>query len=286
MWIELNSSPISPSVPALPVGNRAFLFGEGIFETLRADGGKISFLKEHLDRLYRSARFFEIPLPTRQSLTAQVTQRVAQLAYPLASVKLVASASGESLRLPQAVQEAPSTRIPQLLLTVSPAPLPSARDYRSGIAWVEIKGVKGELPPLSSHKTTASLTHLLARRELAKTGAFEGVLESPHGFISEGTASNLFWVKGGIVYTPALASGCLPGVTRRAILVLCRRHSLPHREVLSPLQAIAEAEEAWMANSLIEILPAVSLNGKTIGRGKPGPFYKKIQQLYRDMERY
>ena len=121
----------------------------------------------------------------------------------------------------------------------------------------------------------------MARHEVEKKGVWEGILLNPAGHLSEGSISNLFWAVGNTVYTPSLAAGCLPGVTRYLFITSLRAAGIPCREVSALPAVLSNASEVMITNSLFEILPVVAIDGTPVGNGRPGPFFKKMTQLYR-----
>lgn len=271
-----NGTPTLLTDKALPVLDRSYLYGEGLFETFRSYKGKIPFLDAHLDRFYHGAKFLGLQAPPRQRIKAIVYALVKRQRTPDAYIKLVLSAQGSNIRLSKA-QEASVN----LAAYLEPFKRYSPELYRTGIAATLIESVRNDAPPLCWYKTTNYLTKVIARREVEKKGVWEGLLCNPEGFLSEGSISNLFWTANRTLYTPSLAAGCLPGVTRATFLRALRSAGIPCREVRALPQTLENADEILITNSLFEVLPVVTLDGQAVGKGKPGPLFKKMRRLYR-----
>jgi len=134
-------------------------------------------------------------------------------------------------------------------------------------------------------KTTSRLASVLARREARERGGFEAILVDASGCLTEGTSSNLFLVGGGRLRTPRIRDGSLPGITREAVIELARAAGIPVAEERLPADRLPEADEAFLTNTSWEVLPVVSVDGRTIGAGSPGPVTRVLLARYRALMR-
>ena len=131
-------------------------------------------------------------------------------------------------------------------------------------------------------KSTNFLNNILAKIESIKAGAYEGILLNWEGYVAEGTISNIFLVKKGIVTTPSLETGILEGVTRDLVMHLARKARIPVREALIKPKDLADADECFLTNTTVEVLPVTSVNCEAVGNGSPGAITKTLHAAYRE----
>lgn len=282
MWVHLNGRLVAEEEARISVFDRGLLFGDGIFETMRAVAGRVFRLERHVRRLERSAGSIGLDLPWR-------SDRIASLIDALL----------ESNRLSEARIRLTVTRglgrpgdfvgtdsPPTVIVTAAPfQPLP-ARDHVEGVA-VSIVG-RCAIPHASidaSIKSISRLASVLARREARGKGAHEAILLDGAGCVTEGTASNIFLVEGGALITPPAPEGSLPGITREAILELARESGRTAREEPVPSGRLHAAEEIFLTNTSWEVLPVTRIDGRAVSGGRPGPATSALLDLYRSLLR-
>lgn len=134
--------------------------------------------------------------------------------------------------------------------------------------------------PICRHKSGNRLPYRQAAREMAQKGAKEGVLLSPDGYLVDGTTSNFFWVRDGVVMTPSLDLGGLPGITRQEVLDLAMAEGMPVEAGKYTPDSIFTADEAFCTNALIGVLPITAWNQRPIGSGRPGPITTHLRHVY------
>jgi branched-chain amino acid aminotransferase len=257
--------------------DRGFLYGDGLFETVRVYGGRPFGLGEHLVRLARSSRVFRIPFEEKLAHWTPRVRRVLAangLADADAAVRLTVSRGAGPLGyLPQ-----PSLR-PTTLLTATPLDTRIAPAQERGVAvcFFPFQLVIGTLP---SHKTLHYLPAVLGKMIASGKGAWEALYLSADDTVLEGTTSNLFAVHAGVLTTPPLR-GILPGVTRKVVGTLARRARLAIVERPLTRDELLRADEVFLSASTIEILPVTRIERRTIGRGVPGPITRDLQERYR-----
>ena len=142
---------------------------------------------------------------------------------------------------------------------------------------------RNETSPLSRIKSLNYLDNLLAREDARRHGADEAILLNTRGFVAEGSASNVFLVQQGSLLTPGVESGALPGITRRVVLELVSAVGLEPVESEIEMSVFGDASEAFLTNSVVEIMPLTSLDGRPVGPGRPGPVTRRLQRLYREL---
>jgi branched-subunit amino acid aminotransferase/4-amino-4-deoxychorismate lyase len=262
-------------------------YGDGLFETMKATCGKPLFLKEHLKRLLKSAKALRMdpaalaPFVEAVDIGAiQALLRKNRLDKEDASVKLLVTRGVDK-----------GGHLPSKDL-VPTAVIVTKRIDAQRLAGLKKKGcsaitVESPSPALPGVKSLNYLSSVLARISAEKRGAFEALF-SHNGLITEGSSTNIFVVKGGLVTTPPLgrsfSTGPLPGVIRGEIIKLARRNSIHLSEVQLTTETLIEADEAFLTNSISGVVPLVRVNGSRIGAGRPGPMTARLQRLLEALE--
>lgn len=267
-----------PEASGVSPMDRGFALGDGLFETLRVYEGRPFQLAAHLRRL-------------EEGLERMGLHRPAELVLPwvregIDAVLREPEAANEALRI--SVTRGPGA--PGLRPPPDPEPtvVVSAVGYEPELAWYRdglsaaITGGRVNEGALSAGlKQLGYLEFVMAREEAARRGAQDALLLNAQGHLAEGSASNLFVVRGDIVRTPGLEEGVLPGVTRAVVLELARRQDIPVREEPLPRSVLQDATEVFLTSSLRELVPVVEVDGRPVGDGRPGPVWRHLSQLYR-----
>lgn len=255
------------------------LFGESIFETMRAYSGRIFRLDAHFDRMRRSL----VELGWR-SAGDPVVMAMTGLREVLSAPML---ANWGDLRIRITVFNAgdPSGfedgfHSFQWAVQAMPYTPPAAHTYANGIAAIATQVRIEPQAVWSRHKTGNRLAYRQAAREMAQKGAKEGILLSAEGYLVDGTMSNFFWVQDGVIMTPPLALGCLPGITRQEVLDLAMAEGMPVEAGKYTPDSIFAAQEAFCTNALIGVLPVTVWNQRPIGSGRPGPITTHLSYAY------
>lgn len=261
----LNGEFLSPGEARVPALDAGFLFGDGLFETLRTYGGRPFLLRAHLERLCAGARALDIPLPSELDNVACAV--VARSGLPDCTVRLTVT------------RGVAGAGTPTVLVTALPLRAWPARVYeegaRAGWLWPRSAGRPGP-----SVKSTSYQWALLGRREAEARGWNEGLfLDGAGTHVTEGSATNLFAVVDGNVWTPPVEA-CLPGVTRAEVLRLARQEGMAVREAPLPVDVVSRADEVFLTSSLAELVPVTQLDGKPVGRGAPGPVGRALRAAY------
>jgi branched-chain amino acid aminotransferase len=253
--------------------DRGFQLGDGVFETLRARGGRPTELDEHVARLRRSADGLAIPLPADvgERLAGAIDELLAAegLAGPDgdASVRITASRGvffGRGLLPPD---EHPDATIVVQAWPVPPTP---AAHLEEGLHLVGSRVRRDPENPLSALKTTSRADYVYARVEARNAGADDALFLTTDGFLSEATSANVFLVRGAELATPALGCAILPGTTRSWILRWAGDVGLRAMEAWLTTRDLADADEAFISSSVAGILPVTRFDGAPIGDGRPG----------------
>jgi len=281
--IYLNGSLVPRTGARVSVFDHGFLYGYGLFETMRAYHGKIFLMERHIKRLLGSAEAIglgdglagiDLNKACRDTLKANKLED--------ARLRLTVT-SGESDALPWAG----TGGTPTVVVTARPyTPFP-AEKYNQGFR-VGISSVRRcAQSSISGVKSVNYLVSVLARNEAAAHGLDEALLLNEDGYIAEGGGCNVFFVKSSRLVTPSLESGILPGITREVVIELADELGIIVTEGTVGLGIIKQCDEAFLTNSMIEIMPLTAVNDGTgntvtIGTGKPGEVTRKLITAYKE----
>ncbi len=277
--VYLNGSLIPRSQARISALDYGFLYGFGLFETMRAYGGRVFRLDRHLSRLTRSAEMLGIPIEAPELKGAVMdTLRANKLGD--ARIRITISI-GEGGMVPD-----PSTcQKPTVLILASDYQPSPEQVYEKGFRAIVSSIRRNSQSPLSRLKSTNYLESMLARQEARAAGADEALCLNDKGLLAEASMSNIFLVADGTLKTPGQESGILPGITREAVLELASQSGIDTLEWDISMEELSQAREAFFTNSLIEIMPLTELDGKPIGSGKPGAITKRLMAAYKRLVR-
>jgi len=282
--IYLNGRLIPRSKAKLSPFDHGFLYGYGLFETMRAYQGHIFRLDRHLARLRRSAQSLGLThsilhvVEGKQSLETACMATLEVNKLKDARLRLTVSA-GEGDMTPD-----PSTcPSPTVLITAQHlVPLPPEKyetGFKAAIAFLR----RNSQSPLSRLKSTCYMENILALMAARAAGCDEAILLNEQGYLAEGSTTNIFLASNGELITPSLESGVLPGITREAVLEIARAANIKTMERQVELKELIEAEEAFVTNSILELMPLTWFEGKPVGTGKPGQLSKELLAAYRKL---
>jgi len=279
--VYLNGSFVSKEQARVSIFDHGFLYGDGLFETMRAYEGKVFCLDRHLKRLLSAIRLLRMPISYGyRELEDAVysTLRVNGLAEAYVRLTVWRGEGGRGLDPDSCV----ASNVAIIAREFIPYPEGS---YKRGFKAVIVDIRQNRLSPLSRLKSLNFLNNILARMEAKARGADEGLMLNDKGHITEGTVCNLFLVLQRRLLTPSLGSGVLPGITREIILEIAKSQGIKTIETEISPSRLKAAEEAFLTNSLMEVMPLTSVDGKMIGTGLPGPVTRWISRLYQEFIR-
>lgn len=265
------------------VFDRGFLYGDSVFETLRTYGGKPYALKEHLERLERSARSVLIPLDFDPSLLVEeVTSAVRGAGYEESVIRIVVTRgvmSGLGLDLEL------SSRPTRVVIVIPLTPPPEAT-YEDGVAAITYPAQRvADGTQASGAKVGNYLVAVLARDLAKKRGAEEALIVDGRGRVVEGATSNLFWVRGERLLTPPESLGILVGITRGRVLKLAAALGIQAEEAMLSADELAQVDELFVCSSVREIVPLVRIDGAMVGNGRPGATTRRLIAAFRKLTR-
>jgi len=236
-------------------------------------------LEHHLQRLFLSLEYLKFPIPfSFVSLKEAIYKTIEANQLEDAYIRLNVT-RGEGATVPD-----PTTCTSPNLIIIT-------REYVPYSPALYQKGYKGKVvhvrpsphTPSVTMKTLNFLNHIIAKMEAKESGFNEAIMVNTDGFVTEGTVSNIFMLKGDLLCTPAKEVGLLPGITRQAILEIADARELKTKESKITLNELLEADEAFLTNSLIEIMPLVEVDGLPIGKGTPGPLTQELMSCYKKL---
>ncbi|MCL4316503.1 MAG: D-amino acid aminotransferase [Gammaproteobacteria bacterium] len=278
--VYLNGKFLPLDQAFVPVLDRGFIFGDGVYEVIPAYGGKLFRLAEHLARLDHSLSGVRIANP------------LSHTAWEKMLVDLIGKNAGGGntdqyiyLQVTRGVAKRdhafPKGVTPTVFAMSNPLPPIPESCATQGIAAVTLDDIRWKYCHI---KAITLLPNILLRQEAVDKGATEAILVRD-GEVTEGAASNLFIVKNSTVITPPKGPLLLPGITRDLILELAAQHGIAWREAAISERALREADEVWLTSSTKEIMPVTRLDDAVIGGGKPGPMWQRMNTLFQDYKR-
>jgi len=276
--VWFNGAIVPVDEAKVSVLDRGFLYGDGIFESMRAYDTRVLKLDEHLDRFLASAGELQIPVPCSAATLAEaVDELIAANGLDDAYVRLALSrgVGGHRLSLDGEFR-------PTLVMTARPfTPYPK-ECYRQGMTGVTAGFHTSPDSPVLRHKSANYLENILAKDAAEREGAGEAIFVNAHGHVTEGTVSNVFVVEGEETVTAPVSEGLLPGITRAMVLAdLAPALGLSCREEAFGLGRLFQADEVFLTNSLMEIMPIATIDDVKIGGRVPGQITRELMAAYR-----
>jgi len=275
--VYLNGSLIPRSQARISALDYGFLYGFGLFETMRAYGGQVFRLDSHLNRLAHSAEILGLPI---QALDLKGAVRDTIQANKLSDARVRITISiGEGGMVPDS---SACTQPTVLILAGHYKPYPK-QIYEKGFRAVVSSIRRNSQSPLSRLKSANYLENMLAKQEARAAGVDEAICLNEKGFLAEASMSNIFLVNDGILRTPGEESGILPGITRKVVLELASQLGINTFEQDIRLDELFQAQEAFLTNSLMEIMPLTEINGKPVGSGEAESVTRRLMANYKKL---
>jgi branched-chain amino acid aminotransferase group I len=277
--VYLNGSLMPRSQARISALDYGFLYGFGLFETMRAYEGQVFLLDRHLSRLARSAEILGLPIGV-SDLEEAVMATIQANQLSEARIRISISIGEGGMAPDPSTCQKPTV----LVLAGHYQPYPE-QVYQKGFRAVVSSIRRNSQSPLARLKSANYLESILARQEARKAGADEALCLNEKGLLAEASMSNIFLVTNGTLRTPGQGSGILPGITREVVLELASQLGINTLERDTRLEELFHAQEAFLTNSLIEVMPLTEIDGKPIGSGRPGSLTKRLMVAYKEMVR-
>jgi branched-chain amino acid aminotransferase len=277
MKIYIDGKFYSESNAKVSVFDHGLLYGDGVFEGIRAYNGRVFKLKEHIDRLYSSAKaiLLDMPLTAAEMMKATVeTVRANQLRD--CYVRLIVTRGVGSLGL-----NPRSCKKPSVIIIAGKIQLYPAEYYQRGLDIVTVpttRNLHNSINP--AIKSLNYLNNILAKIEANNAGMEEAIMLNAEGFVAECTGDNIFIIKNGTLSTPPLSAGALYGVTRATVMELAEQAGVKVSEPNLTRYDLFNADECFITGTAAEIVPVIKIDGRVIGTGQPGALTQKLTEEY------
>lgn len=277
-WIYLDGEFVTKENAKVSVYDHGFLYGDGIFEGIRIYNGNIFKCKEHLDRLYDSAKSIDLTIPLsyeemEQALIETIRKNELRDGY----IRLVVSRGFGDLGLdPRRCKRA------SVIIIVEQLAIYSEEDYRNGLKVVSVstrRNIPDALNP--KIKSLNYLNNILVKIQANLAGVGEAIMLNAQGYVAEGSGDNIFIVKNGSIVTPPTYIGALDGITRRAIIDISKKLGYEVREEPFTLHDVYVADEVFLTGTAAEVIAVREADGRVIGEGKAGPITLHLLEQFR-----
>ncbi|AIE60947.1 branched-chain-amino-acid transaminase [Bacillus methanolicus] len=278
-WIYLNGEFVTKENAKISVYDHGFLYGDGVFEGIRVYSGNIFRMKEHMDRLYRSAKSIMLEIPhTQDELTEIIAETVQRNRFEDAYIRVVVSRGVGDLGLdPNNCKEA------SVVVIVEPLSIYPKELYEKGLEIVTVATRRNRSDVLSPKvKSLNYLNNVLVKIEAHLANVKEALMLNDQGYVAEGSADNIFIVKNGVFITPPGYVGALEGITRNAVMEIAEELGYEVKEEPFTRHDVYTADEVFLTGTAAEVIAVVKVDGRVIGDGVPGVHTKKLLEKFRE----
>ena len=278
--IYINGQIVPQEDAKISVFDHGLLYGDGVFEGIRAYHGKIFTLDEHLDRIYDSATAISLKIPiTKAEMAEAIKQTMKANNLTDSYIRLVVTRGVGKLGL-----DPNKCATPQIIIIADTIELYSKALYEKGLDIVTVTTIRNHFSALDPKiKSLNYLNNILAKIESIQSGAGEALMLNKDGYVAECAGDNIFIFKDNTLLTPPSSAGILVGITRNVVMKLAAEMGVQVREELMTRYDLYFAEECFLTGTAAEIIPVVKIDGRTIGTGKPGKITLDLLKRYRDL---
>ena len=280
MKVYINGKFYSEKNSKISVFDHGLLYGDGVFEGIRAYHGRVFKLKEHIDRLFYSAKAILLNIPmSKQQLMDATVETCRKNNLNDGYVRLVVTRGAGTLGLnPNRCSN------PQVIIIADTIQLYPASLYKKGMEIVTVATTRNHHNAVNpAIKSLNYLNNILAKIEANTAGYEEAIMLNSEGYVAECTGDNLFIIKGNKMFTPSLSSGALHGITRQTSIDLVEELGIPTSEPNLTRYDLYNADECFLTGTGAEIVPVVKIDERKIGNGKPGKITKKLVKAYQEL---
>lgn len=280
--VYLSGQLVNSDEAKVSVFDHGLLYGDGVFEGIRVYGGNVFLLEEHVERLYESALAIRLAIPLSPAAMIQaVEETVAANDIDDGYVRLVITRGAGTLGL-----DPRKTSDPQIIIIADTITLYPPEIYENGMPLVTASTIRNHPAAINPRiKSLNYLNNILAKIEGTDAGFVEALMLNQKGDVAECTGDNVFIVKAGVLKTPSADAGILEGITRNAVIGLARESGKTVIEGGLTRHDIYTADECFLTGTAAEVIAVISLDGRVIGSGKPGPITRELLEKFRELTR-
>lgn len=277
--IYLNGEYVAEEEAKVSVFDHGVLYGDGVFEGIRAYNGKVFRLEEHVDRLYNGAKAIMLfPPISKEEMQEVVLETLRQNNLRDAYIRLVVTRGKGDLGLDPDKCPHPTVFCIASGITMYPEEL-----YINGLDVVTVPTRRNNPEMVNPQmKSLNYLNNILAKLEAKLSGVQEAIMMNNEGYVSEATGDNIFIVKNGVLITPPAFLGILQGITRDTVMELAQKEGITVEEKVFTRYDIYTSDECFLTGTAAEIIPVVKVDGRTIADGKPGAMTQKLIKKYKE----
>lgn len=278
--IYINGQILPQEDAKISVFDHGLLYGDGVFEGIRAYNGKIFTLNQHLDRLYDSATAISLKIPLTKDEMAHAIRKTMEANNLTDSyIRLIVTRGVGKLGL-----DPNKCATPQVIIITDTIELYSKTLYEKGLDIVTVTTIRNHFSALDPKiKSLNYLNNILAKLESIQAGAGEALMLNKDGYVAECAGDNIFIVKNNTLLTPPESAGILIGITRNIVMELATEIGIQVKEELMTRYDLYIADECFLTGTAAEIIPVVRIDGRIIGTGKPGKVTLSLLKKYQDL---
>ena len=280
--VYINGKFFDKADARISVYDHGLLYGDGVFEGIRIYSGRVFRLREHIERLYESAKHIALEIPRTPEQTTEAVQSTVRINDKKDGyIRLIVTRGAGSLGL-----DPRKTTDPQVIVIVDDISLYPRELYENGLEVITSSYIRPHSNALSPRiKSLNYLNNILAKIEAVRAGCLEAIMLNGNGEVAECTADNIFLVKRGVLKTPPPHAGILEGVTRDLVMGLAVAAQVPLKETTLTRHDVYSADECFLTGTGAEIIPVVKCDGRAIGTGKPGPITRQLRERFQEAVR-
>lgn len=278
--IYINGQLLPQEDAKISVFDHGLLYGDGVFEGIRAYHGKVFTLDLHLDRLYDSATALALKIPiTKAEMGNAIKETMAANGLTESYIRVVVTRGVGKLGL-----DPNKCATPQIIIITDTIELYSKALYERGLDIVTVSTIRNHFSALDPKiKSLNYLNNILAKIESLQAGAGEALMLNKDGYVAECAGDNIFIIKDKVLFTPPESAGILIGITRNVVMKLALEMGMQVKEQLMTKYDLYIAQECFLTGTAAEIIPVVKIDGRILGTGKPGKITLELLKKYRDL---
>ena len=280
--IYINGKLYDKADAKISVYDHGLLYGDGVFEGIRVYAGKVFRLREHVERLFESARAIKLEIPlTREQMMEAIQKTVEANNKKDGYIRPVVTRGAGTLGL-----DPRKTTDPQVIIIVDDIVMYPPELYENGLELATVATIRNHPAALNPRiKSLNYLNNIMAKVEGQQAGCLEALMLNHKGEVAECSGDNIFVVKHGVLKTPPPEAGILEGITRNAVIELAQKAKISFRETALTRHDIYAADECFLTGTAAEVIAVVKCDGRTIGAGKPGPITRQLREAFHQLTR-